>query len=467
MARRAPVMDKNKLASIKVTGKGLSRNLVDACTGATLAVSNSSITSMGLTFLDGADLNIFRSGLLSKGASISYGQWGLTVQDVKVKSSALGPSLEVSAPSKFVTKLKAQTGERSWGETNLSTWATDAFKSVGALAVVQPSLGSLLIARQKPEDGKAESTWDVLTALAREKGLWLFEYGTAFVLAKPSWLARTNWARQSWSVWWNSWSSYHEALAGMPEYSDEADSDPSESLTLKLVATDWDIRTGDEVKLGGTGVGDMGGKWIVTGVKFPMTAAGVLTVGCQRPVDPAEQPREDGSGSGSSSSGGPGGTGSGKPGDWTGTVAEAATLSAATDRFVNRYNGVALDFDGAAGAQCFDLAQYFNKEVVGGPFLAGDGAKDLWNAPGLGGFYAMVGSGPARKGDLVIWDGSWGGGWGHVALALSDEGGSIRCLTQNPGASHIATLGKNGLLGYLRPIKWFGSTKGATDGRVV
>lgn len=37
-----------------------------------------------------------------------------------------------------------------------------------------------------------------------------------------------------------------------------------------------------------------------------------------------------------------------------------------------------VDYDGAWGDQCVDLVQQYNKVIVGGPFLTGQAAKDIW-----------------------------------------------------------------------------------------
>jgi nucleoid-associated protein YgaU len=38
-----------------------------------------------------------------------------------------------------------------------------------------------------------------------------------------------------------------------------------------------------------------------------------------------------------------------------------------------------------------------------------------------------------------------------VAIVVEDRGGSVLCMTQNPGASHYGQITKAGILGYLRP----------------
>ena len=90
---------------------------------------------------------------------------------------------------------------------------------------------------------------------------------------------------------------------------------------------------------------------------------------------------------------------------------------------------------------------------MGGGNVQGNG-RDWYNSPTALAAYKQIPPGSkAKKGDVACWDSSWGGGYGHVAIVLDDLGSSLKTLTQNPGPAHIDTLGKNGLMGYLRPKK--------------
>jgi surface antigen len=208
------------------------------------------------------------------------------------------------------------------------------------------------------------------------------------------------------------------------------------------------------VNLTGTSVGTMKGKWIVTGVRFPMTVAGVVTVDCVRPIDPVIPPET------STASGTAGATKK----TATGTTAAGGTRTASNiavvgvDSFVAKYTGVAIDTDGAFGAQCVDLVSRFNTEAVGGPALFGNG-NQWFDNPAANGAYnkyatSIAWGETASKGDIACWGSFYGGGYGHVAVVLEDLGNSLRVFTQNPGASHIDVLSKQGLQGYLRAKKW-------------
>ncbi|GAA1702911.1 CHAP domain-containing protein [Dietzia cercidiphylli] len=141
------------------------------------------------------------------------------------------------------------------------------------------------------------------------------------------------------------------------------------------------------------------------------------------------------------------------------TIAVPAPAHAAmsVDQFVAKHNGGKWDFDGAYGAQCVDLIQFYNRDVVGAPRLSGN-AKDLFgNASGT--HYHKLGSGTAPvKGDVAVWGASVGGGYGHAGIVLADQGGSVRILSQNNHAPYngttpteIISMSKAGIIGYLRP----------------
>lgn len=134
--------------------------------------------------------------------------------------------------------------------------------------------------------------------------------------------------------------------------------------------------------------------------------------------------------------------------------------------WLNQVNGVALNVDGQHGAQCWDLWSHYAVNVIGVTYWktgtnAGGGCPQhsgytcgLWKTfdrSGLNQWFTPH-TGTPQRGDVAIWE--WGSPVGpnsHVAIVVEDRGGSVYCMTQNPGASHYANLSKAGILGYLRP----------------
>jgi len=129
------------------------------------------------------------------------------------------------------------------------------------------------------------------------------------------------------------------------------------------------------------------------------------------------------------------------------------------DNFLAKYQNKSNDFDGYYGSQCFDLFQFYNRDVVGAPFVTGAGAKDIWNTYPKD-FYERIDNTPTaypKKGDVVIW-GSAYGPYGHVAIASEDgnpQTDSFTVLSQNDPAG-VPSIYKTysdwkGVLGWLRP----------------
>ena len=57
-----------------------------------------------------------------------------------------------------------------------------------------------------------------------------------------------------------------------------------------------------------------------------------------------------------------------------------AHANGTVDAFVNRWNGSYADYDGAYGAQCVDLFNYYNRDVVKAPRIAVNYAAQLFGA---------------------------------------------------------------------------------------
>ncbi|MGN0063807.1 MAG: CHAP domain-containing protein [Nocardioides sp.] len=158
------------------------------------------------------------------------------------------------------------------------------------------------------------------------------------------------------------------------------------------------------------------------------------------------------------------------------TPAHAAAKT--VDEFVAAYNGRYVDVDGFPAEQpyqCTDLFNKFHSEVMGGSYVRMDisgGAKDLWSTSNaqIANLYTKVSaSATARKGDVAVWSGNMAGsgGYGHVAIVLTDKGSALSTLTQNPGATTIKDIGKTHLLGYLRPKSLPGGGSTVSDGSFV
>lgn len=97
--------------------------------------------------------------------------------------------------------------------------------------------------------------------------------------------------------------------------------------------------------------------------------------------------------------------------------------------WLNAKNGTWNDFDGAYGAQCTDLAQFYS-QFLGGHRFWGN-AINFYDQPGT--FYQQIANSPdpnnvPRLGDIVIWN---IGAYGHVAICINADANGLTTLDQN------------------------------------
>ena len=105
--------------------------------------------------------------------------------------------------------------------------------------------------------------------------------------------------------------------------------------------------------------------------------------------------------------------------------------------YINRWNGRGLDIDGVASVQCVDAFKQCLKDIgypnPTRPIGGSGGAKEIWyrrEALGYSQYFEFVQT--MKFGDWCIWDSNLGGGYGHVAMFVSDNGnGTGRFFGQN------------------------------------
>lgn len=132
------------------------------------------------------------------------------------------------------------------------------------------------------------------------------------------------------------------------------------------------------------------------------------------------------------------------------------------DDFVKKYLGKEVDFDGAYAGQCVDLYRQYVQEVLELPQPNPvSGAKLLWESfdidKNLYTYYDKISNstfGIPEKGDVVIWNGNAGNGYGHVSIFL--EGGilSFKSFDQNWPTLSVCTITEHNyknIYGWLRP----------------
>lgn len=112
--------------------------------------------------------------------------------------------------------------------------------------------------------------------------------------------------------------------------------------------------------------------------------------------------------------------------------------------FKNKYNGKVVDYDGAYGGQCWDLAQKYLVDYLKVPasVLAGCGyVGNMLKEPKISvllKYFDEVPTTDMWSGDLVIWEKH------HIAIFDNWNGKYCTYLTQNPGATHLGQCNISG-----------------------
>ena len=112
--------------------------------------------------------------------------------------------------------------------------------------------------------------------------------------------------------------------------------------------------------------------------------------------------------------------------------------------FKNKYNGKYVDFDGAYGYQCWDLAQFYFKEVLGLPrsILDGSGLVSNMLYPPkrqvLDKYFDEVPVNAMIQGDVCIWE------YGHIAI-YDHYDGNLWYFSQNPNPSQVMIISRGGV----------------------
>ena len=124
--------------------------------------------------------------------------------------------------------------------------------------------------------------------------------------------------------------------------------------------------------------------------------------------------------------------------------------------FVRRWTNVANVGDTPANrGQCVGLVEVWT-DSLGLPHVWGNAKDLLVDAPV--GSYSVVKNGPVNyphPGDVVVFDASWGGGYGHTGIAVAADARSLTLFQQNdPEASrpHLKRYSYVGVSGWLHPL---------------
>lgn len=126
--------------------------------------------------------------------------------------------------------------------------------------------------------------------------------------------------------------------------------------------------------------------------------------------------------------------------------------------FFKQYDETYIDFDGYFGAQCVDLVQFYNKEVVHAEPLTGN-AADIWKTYPKDTYDKVVNTpdGVPESGDIIIWDKIPNNkkSFGHIAIFYEGDDHEFITFGQNRPSGSPAHFqyheNYNRVLGWLHP----------------
>lgn len=129
--------------------------------------------------------------------------------------------------------------------------------------------------------------------------------------------------------------------------------------------------------------------------------------------------------------------------------------------FKNKYLGKQVEYhsyDPAAKYQCVDLANAYIKEVLNLTPIIGTHAKDFPTKYNKDEFdwIPNTPTGVPNPGDIIIWNGRSGGGYGHIAIVLDADVNRFTSLDQNWSRKQRVTVENHNytnVSGWLRPKK--------------
>lgn len=128
------------------------------------------------------------------------------------------------------------------------------------------------------------------------------------------------------------------------------------------------------------------------------------------------------------------------------------------DQVYNKYQGQSVSFDGipANRGQCVQWVEFVHTEAYGHPPHYADARFWYEDPKELLQWYDKIPVGtPPKKGDIVVWSGAIGGGYGHIDVCMQNGTASgFLGADSNWGGDktvHLVQHNYSNVLGYLRP----------------
>lgn len=282
---------RGRLAHLRIGGKALSREIHDAVTTALLELTTTEASQLTITLRDEVNLALLRKANLKPGTEhdagddVDYADLALELRALEV---ATGPLITLTARSRGIGKLKRAKGGKVWRDLSPTAWARQEARAAGLAFVGQSSPSRHHIDRKAAKKGQpGESSWDVLTRLAREEGFIAFEAAGTLYFGTPTYL--TTHASERLTLEWSGRGT-DPRIVDVPNVRRSAD-DTGRGATVNVGLTGElgdDVRPGNAIDL--RGVPGFRSAYLVTSVTFDVAATSPVAVAAETPSNPTPEP---------------------------------------------------------------------------------------------------------------------------------------------------------------------------------
>lgn len=355
--------------------------------------------------------NVSFPTLLKAGAKLTYDGAVWDVAAVERDYRGEGVVLSFTARSQLARRLRLRTGPDSGGKITPADWITQKVREEGGRALVQPGA-----TRRKIVQKREESVLDVIGNLSGEMATEWVEWGNRLFVGTGWWALQGNPGLPTWPLGIRS-----EDCLGFQSRSSLDDKTQAATANVTLpYAYGIKVRPWHRMQIKGASSDD-NGIWLVQDVSYTLHKSSTATVTLYRPLKSQVQKQ------GSASSGRPGDESMlTLDGDW---IEGADKVWRNCTRTPRQYVNWALGQKGSYWRQNGCLA-WVSIAVSGVEGRGGLLARYTWERRPAGTPTTQSRTPPI--GAIVVWDGSHGGGAGHVGISLgggrfiSATGGSVR-----------------------------------------
>jgi cell wall-associated NlpC family hydrolase len=178
--------------SVYLRGGGLSKQLIDAVTSASLNGSISEMNQMDITFAD-KGWKLLDSGIFSINASVDVEDFQMEIASIDTGDDETRENVTIKCRPRVIRKLKNRRGTRVMKNVSPSEFVIAECRAVGAKYKVQGSAERKQVARDVAKKGSQEvsqepSSWTTFKRLADDLGYVCFETAGTIYFGRPSWL---------------------------------------------------------------------------------------------------------------------------------------------------------------------------------------------------------------------------------------------------------------------------------------